>query len=83
MATNGNPVIARQGWPLIAVLLLLAVAAKVFMGWTAALLLLVPVLVVMFIFRDPAREIPPAPLAVVSPASGRVVALDTVTEPWL
>lgn len=83
MATNGNPVIARQGWPLIAALLVLAVAAKIFLGWTSAAVVLVFVLAVAFIFRDPGREIPPAPLAIVSPASGTVTDIETVTDPWL
>lgn len=83
MATNGNPIIARQGWPLIAVLLALTVAAKLFLGWTAAVILLALMLAVIFVFRDPRREIPPAPLAAVSPASGIVSAVETVTDPWL
>lgn len=83
MATNGNPLIARQGWPLIAVLLALIVAAKVFVGWLPAAVLVLMVLAVVFVFRDPRREVPPVPLAVVSPASGTVASVDKVTDPWL
>ena len=36
-----------------------------------------------FLFRDPRRVIPPAPLAVLSPASGEVTVVETVTDPWL
>lgn len=83
MATNGNPVIARQGWPLIAVLLALVVAAKVLVGWLLAAVLVILLLAVIFVFRDPGREVPPSPLAVVSPASGTVASVETVTDPWL
>lgn len=83
MATNANPLIARQGWPLIGLLLILAGAAKVFVGWTTAAVLLVLMLAVTFVFRDPRRVIPPAPLAIVSPTSGRVTAIKEVTDPWL
>jgi len=83
MATNGNHVIARQGWPFIAVLLALAVAANVFVGWPLAAVLIAMTLVVMFVFRDPGREIPPAPLAVLSPASGTVTSVETAADPWL
>ena len=83
MATNANPVIARQGWPLIALLLVLTIAAKLYVGWTSALILLFLMVTVILLFRDPRRSIPPAPLAVLSPATGRVTAVETVTDPWL
>ncbi len=66
MATNGNPLIARQGWLFIAVLLAMVVAAKVFVGWLPAAVLVIVMLVVVYVFRDPRREVPPLPLAVIS-----------------
>lgn len=83
MATNGNPVIARQGWPVIGLLLLLAVMAKMYVGWTPAAILLFLLITATFIFRDPKRIIPPVPLAIVSPASGEVTAVVPVYDPWM
>ncbi len=83
MATNVNPVIARQGWPLVAALLGLSITAKVFWGWLPAVVLLMLVLAAIFVFRDPRREVPPAPLAVLSPASGTVNSIETIADPWL
>lgn len=37
---------------------------------------------VLWFFRDPERPIPPDPLDIVSAADGRVIAVDTVEEPW-
>ncbi|MEJ2760699.1 MAG: hypothetical protein P8126_03980 [Gammaproteobacteria bacterium] len=83
MATNANPVIARQGWPFIILILLAAVAARIYVGWTAAAILLFAAALTAFLFRDPRRVIPPAPLAVLSPASGEITAIETVADPWL
>ena len=46
-------------------------------------MLLFPLLFVIFLFRDPQRQIPPSPLAVVSPVQGIVTALETVDDHWL
>jgi phosphatidylserine decarboxylase len=83
MATKGNPVIARQGWPVIGLLLLLTVMAKMYVGWTPAAILLFILITATFIFRDPKRVIPPIPLAIVSPASGEVTAVEPVYDPWM
>lgn len=83
VAANANPVIARHGWPLLTLLLLLAVLARMYVGWAPAVVLLALAVVAAFLFRDPRRVIPPVPLAVVSPASGELAAVDTVYDPWL
>lgn len=75
--------IAREGLtPLLAVILA-AVLVMHFIGvaqslvfWSCGLLLLV-------LFRDPERDIPSQPLAVVSPADGRVVAVSNEHDPYL
>jgi len=75
-----HPIIAREGWPFIAI----AVAAAVLVGYFAPLfsipLWLVVVFVVQF-FRDPARTIPQDPKAVLCPADGRVVVVEKATDP--
>lgn len=45
-------------------------------AWWIALPALVPGLYVLYFFRDPTRSIPAEPLAVVSPADGKVVGVE-------
>ncbi len=77
---NNRIPIARSGYPFI---LASASATVVFVflgfGVTAALGAAATVFIVFF-FRDPEREVPRDPGAVVAPADGRVVSVETVSE---
>ena len=78
-----HPYIAREGWPFIAA----AVVAAGFThwlagGWWALPLWLVVAFMVQF-FRDPPRAVPREPKAVLSPADGRIVAVERVRDPYL
>ena len=78
-----HPIIAREGWPFIAASVAVAALAHGWGGWTWAA---VPWLVVVFMvqfFRDPPREIPSQPGAILSPADGRIVAVGPARDPWL
>lgn len=77
-----HPIIAREGWPFIGIALLLAIPVHALggFGWAWPFWLLV-VFVVQF-FRDPPRSIPADPNAVLSPADGRIVAIETVLDPY-
>jgi phosphatidylserine decarboxylase len=77
-----HPLIAREGWPFVAASAALALFATWFLGWWSAPLWLVVLFVVQF-FRDPPREVPDDPRAVVSPADGRIVAVERTRDPWL
>lgn len=79
-----HPLLAREGWPFIAGAVLLALAVWWFAGFAWSLpLWLVAVFVIQF-FRDPPREVPGLPAAVLSPADGRIVkvqkAHDQITD---
>ncbi|HEX5091298.1 MAG TPA: phosphatidylserine decarboxylase [Burkholderiales bacterium] len=78
-----HPIIAREGWPFLAA----AVAAAVLVGWFAGAGWSIPLwlgaLFVLQFFRDPPREVPDDPRAVVSPADGRIVAVEKARDPWL
>ena len=78
-----HPIIAREGWPHIVASL--AVAALVHwwagIGW-AALPWLAVAFMVQF-FRDPPRVVPGEPKAVLSPADGRIVAVERARDPYL
>jgi phosphatidylserine decarboxylase len=78
-----HPFIAREGWPFIAIALILAAGIHAFAGFAWAAF---PWLVVLFMiqfFRDPARSIPSEPGAVLSPADGRIVSVEKARDPYL
>jgi phosphatidylserine decarboxylase len=83
MFEGRRPVLAPAGrWPVFT-LAGLAVVVHVVAGlaWAAPVWLMA--LALVWLFRDPDREIPPVPLGVVSPADGRVVAAGPVRDAWL
>ena len=78
-----HPIIAREGWPFLGIAVAAAVLAGVFAGWWWSLPLWLAALFVLQFFRDPPREVPDEPRAVVSPADGRIVAVEKARDPWL
>ncbi|MFQ5489005.1 MAG: phosphatidylserine decarboxylase [Gammaproteobacteria bacterium] len=77
------PYIARQGWPFILAAVLVALVLHFTVGepWSLPFWLLA--LVLLYLFRDPTRRIPPAPLGVVSPVDGKVTAVESCRDPYL
>ncbi len=72
--------IAREGYPFIAFAALCTLVAAA-LGWaTAALLLLLVTAFILAFFRDPERFIPARANALLSPADGRVILVDTVAD---
>lgn len=72
--------IVREGFPYIAVPLVLAVAAAVLGFWYVGILLLLVAAFMAFFFRDPKRIPPDDPSLVVSPADGRVTLVKTMSD---
>jgi phosphatidylserine decarboxylase len=81
-ASYPHPIIAREGWPFLAAAIAGAIVASWFVGWWSAPFWLAVVFVLQF-FRDPAREIPGDARTVVSPADGRIVAVEHARDPYL
>jgi phosphatidylserine decarboxylase len=83
MSHYPHPIIAREGWPFIAIALVLAVGIQAWagFGW-AAFPWLIVVFMVQF-FRDPPRQIPGEAGAVLSPADGRIVSVEKARDPYL
>jgi len=81
-ASYPHPLIAREGWPFLAVSVAAALIAMWFWGWWSAPLWLAVLFVLQF-FRDPAREVPGDARSVLSPADGRIVAVGPARDPYL
>jgi phosphatidylserine decarboxylase len=82
MLTYRYPLIAREGWLWIATAILFALLGYVLEQWVSVPLWLL-VLGLLYLFRDPVRKIPAAPLAIVSPVDGKVVSVGLVHDAFL
>ncbi len=78
-----HPIIAREGWPFLAIAAALIALVWMIAGWWWSLPLWLAALFVLQFFRDPPRDVPDDPRAVVSPADGRIVAVEKARDPWL
>ena len=78
-----HPIVAREGWSFLAATVVAALAV----GWLAGGWWSVPfwlaALFVLQFFRDPPRSIPGDERTVVSPADGRIVAVESARDPFL
>lgn len=79
MSNYPHPIIAREGWPFLAISLLAALAVSAWCIIWAIPLWIIFVFVLQF-FRDPARVIPQEANAVLSPADGRVIKVERTTD---
>jgi len=77
-----HPVVAKEGWPFLAIAVALAAAATWFWGWWSAPLWIAALFVLQF-FRDPARDIPQGEGLVLCPADGRVLLVGPARDPFL
>ncbi len=77
-----HPLIAREGWPFLAIAVVAAALAAVFSPVWSIPLWIVALFVLQF-FRDPPREAPGDAKTVVSPADGRIVAVGKARDPYL
>ena len=83
MQAYPHPIIAREGWGHVAVTLVAALAVAALAGWWWSAPLWIAALFVLQFFRDPPREIPGTERTVVSPADGKVVAVEKAEDPYL
>jgi phosphatidylserine decarboxylase len=81
-ATYPHPIVAREGWPFLAAAVAAAAVASWLVGWWSTPLWLLAVFVLQF-FRDPGRDAPGDAHTVVSPADGRIVAVENANDPYL
>ncbi len=78
-----HPILAREGWPFLAVALLVAVALSFTSWWLLALVAWLLVVFIAQFFRDPPREVPMDANAALSPADGKVVLVAGAHDPYL
>ncbi|BEV72902.1 phosphatidylserine decarboxylase [Paludibacterium sp. THUN1379] len=76
-----HPLIAREGWPFLIGSVLVAAVLTPTIGWWSLPLWIIALFVLQF-FRDPAREVPADPQAVLSPADGRIVVVEKAIDPY-
>lgn len=77
------PLIAREGLAPLLAATLTAVLVLHFVGLPASLFFWAFALLVLVIFRDPERDIPSIPMAVLSPADGRITSISITQDPYL
>ena len=85
MSSNNypHPIIAREGWPFIAIGAVVAIGLSVLGYWIFAAIAWVLLVFVVQFFRDPARKSPDGVEAVLAPADGRVVLVGKAHDPYL
>ena len=81
MSAYPHPIIAREGWPFLALATAVAVLVTWIGGWWSVPFWLIALFVLQF-FRDPARPIPAAANAVLAPADGRIVVVGKARDPY-
>ncbi|MDD5177220.1 MAG: phosphatidylserine decarboxylase [Sterolibacterium sp.] len=83
MNSYPHPLIAREGWPFLGITFGFALMVTGAANWLWALPLWLAFAFCVQFFRDPARPIPGDAKSVLSPADGRIVAIEPVRDPWL
>ncbi len=83
MSSYPHPIVAREGWPLLAGSAAAAVVVGTLAGWWWSAPLWLWTAFVLQFFRDPARAVPGGVRTVVAPADGRIVAVAKADDPYL
>jgi phosphatidylserine decarboxylase len=78
-----HPIIAREGWPFLGITLGFALMVTGAAGWQWASPLWLAFAFCLQFFRDPGRIVPEGVGTVLSPADGRIVAIEPVRDPYL
>ena len=77
-----HPVIAKEGWTFLLGGLAVSGLITYYFAWWSIPFWVLTLFVLQF-FRDPPREVPDEPRAVVSPADGRIVEVSRAQDPYL
>jgi phosphatidylserine decarboxylase len=77
-----HPIIAREGWPFLAIALVVSIAATAWCAWWSIPLWIITLFILQF-FRDPPRQLPEQANAVIAPADGRIVVVGKAYDDYL
>lgn len=77
-----HPIIAREGWPFLAISVALSVAVTLWCALWSIPLWIITVFVLQF-FRDPSRELPAQANAITSAADGKVIVVEKAYDEFL
>jgi phosphatidylserine decarboxylase len=77
-----HPIIAREGWPFLAISFVLSVTATLWCAAWSVPLWIITLFVLQF-FRDPARNVPAQANAVISAADGKVIVVEKAFDEYL
>lgn len=83
MTNYPHPIIAREGWPFLAIAVGVSLAVTYFIGWGWSSPLWLITLFVLQFFRDPGRNLPTGRDLVIAPADGKIVAVERTEDPFL
>ena len=83
MSNYPHPIIAREGWPFVAIAAFVAIALLATGLWVLAALAFAALIFILQFFRDPPRVVPQQPNAVLSPADGKIVLVGPAHDPYL
>lgn len=78
-----HPLIAREGWSFLAIAVAVSLIVTVWAGWWWAWPCWLIALFVLQFFRDPPRRVHGDANSVLSPADGRIVAVEKLRDPYL
>lgn len=77
-----HPIIAREGWPFLAISLIASVAASFWCLLWSIPLWIISLFVLQF-FRDPPRDVPPQANLLTSSADGKVIVVEKAFDEYL
>ena len=78
-----HPLIAREGWLFVLIALGVAILVGFLLGWWWSIPVWLVAIFILQFFRDPPREVPDDPRAVLSAADGRVVEVSRAQDPYV
>ena len=76
-----HPIVAREGWPFLAIAVIVSITISWFSIWWSLPFWLATLFVLQF-FRDPPRSVPADPGLVCAPADGRIVMVEKTEDPF-
>jgi phosphatidylserine decarboxylase len=82
LAHYPHPIVAKEGWPFLAIAIVVAAAVTFFGGWWSIPFWMIAFFILQF-FRDPGREVPQGEGLVLSPADGRIVVVGKARDDYL